>query len=80
MLDGAWMGFFERRKVGLVLTPALFLAAWFATLGLDPRAQHLAAVFAAVNVARVIEELPISVMALLIARARIVPGVSVCRG
>ena len=76
MLDGAWMGFFERRKVGLVLTPALFLAAWFAPLGLEPRAQRLAAVFAAVIVAWVTEVLPISVTALLIGPAMIVVGVT----
>ena len=76
MLDGAWMGVIDRRKVGLVLTPALFLAAWFTPLGLDPRAQHLAAVFAAVIVAWVTEVLPISVTALLIAPAMIVTGVT----
>ena len=70
------MGVFERRKVGLVLTPALFLVAWFAPLGLDPRAQRLAAVFAAVIVAWVTEVLSISVTALLIAPAMIVVGVT----
>ena len=70
------MGVIDRRKVGLVLTPALFLAAWFTPLGLDPRAQHLAAVFAAVIVAWVTEVLPISVTALLIAPAMIVTGVT----
>jgi sodium-dependent dicarboxylate transporter 2/3/5 len=70
------MGFFERRKVGLVLTPALFLAAWFAPFGLEPRPQRLAAVFAAVIVAWVTEVVPISVTALLIAPAMIVVGVT----
>ena len=76
MLDGAWMGVFERRKVGLILTPVLFLAAWFAPLGLEPRAQRLAAVFAAVIVAWITEVMPISVTALLIAPAMIVVGVT----
>lgn len=70
------MGFLGRRTVGLVLTPALFLTAWFAPLGLDPRAQRLAAVFVAVIVAWVTEVLPISVTALLIAPAMIVVGVT----
>jgi len=70
------MGFFERRKVGLVLIPALFLAVWFAPLGLEPRAHRLAAVFAAVMVAWVTEVLSISVTALLIAPAMIVVGVT----
>jgi sodium-dependent dicarboxylate transporter 2/3/5 len=70
------MGFLDRRKVGLVLTPALFLAVWFAPLGLEPRAHRLAAVFAAVIVAWVTEVLPISVTALLIAPAMIVVGVT----
>jgi sodium-dependent dicarboxylate transporter 2/3/5 len=70
------MGFLDRRKVGLVLTPALFVAVWFAPLGLEPRAHHLAAVFAAVIVAWVTEVLPIAVTALLIAPAMIVVGVT----
>ena len=70
------MGFLERRKVGLVLIPALFLAVWFAPLGLEPRAHRLAAVFAAVMVAWVTEVLSISVTALLIAPAMIVVGVT----
>jgi sodium-dependent dicarboxylate transporter 2/3/5 len=70
------MGFFERRKVGLVLTPALFVLTWFAPLGLEPRSQHLAAIFAAVIVAWVTEVTPISVTALLIAPAMIVAGVT----
>ncbi len=70
------MGFFERRKVGLVLSPALFLVAWFAPLGLDPRAQRLAAIFAAVMIAWITEVLPISVTALLIGPAMIVVGVT----
>jgi len=74
------MGILERRTVGLVLTPALFLATWFAPLGLDPRAHRLAAVFAAVIVAWVTEVLPISVTALLIAPAMIVAGVTDSRG
>ncbi|MGB8332381.1 MAG: SLC13 family permease, partial [Polyangiales bacterium] len=65
-----------RRKVGLVLTPALFLAAWFAPFGLEPRAQRLAAVFAAVMVAWVTEAVPIAVTALLIGPAMIVVGVT----
>ena len=70
------MGFFERRKVGLILTPGLFLVTWFAPLGLEPRSQHLAAIFAAVIVAWVTEVMPISVTALLIAPAMIVVGVT----
>lgn len=70
------MGVFERRNVGLVLTPTLFVVTWFAPLGLEPRAQHLAAVFAAVIVAWVTEVMPISVTALLIAPAMIVVGVT----
>ncbi|UCH28742.1 MAG: SLC13/DASS family transporter [Myxococcales bacterium] len=70
------MGVFERRKVGLILTPALFVVTWFAPLGLEPRQQHLAAVFAAVIVAWVTEVMPISVTALLIAPAMIVVGVT----
>jgi sodium-dependent dicarboxylate transporter 2/3/5 len=76
MLHGAEMGVLDRRKVGLVLTPGLFIAAWYAPFGLDPRAQHLAAVFAAVIVAWVTEVMPISVTALLIAPAMIVTGVT----
>lgn len=76
VLDGPWMSGFERRKVGLVLTPALFVLAWFAPLHLEPSAQHLAAVFAAVMVAWVTEVLPISVTALLIAPAMVVVGVT----
>lgn len=76
VLDGAWMGVFERRKAGLLLAPALFLATWFAPLGLEPRAQRLAAVFAAVIVAWITEVLPISVTALLIGPAMIVVGVT----
>jgi len=76
MLDGVSMGILERRKVGLALTPALFLAAWFAPLGLEPRAQRLGAVFAAVMVAWITEVVPISVTALLIAPAMIVVGVT----
>jgi sodium-dependent dicarboxylate transporter 2/3/5 len=70
------MGVFERRKVGLVLTPAVFLAVWFAPLELDPRSHHLAAVFAAVIVAWVSEVMPISMTALLIAPAMILVGVT----
>jgi sodium-dependent dicarboxylate transporter 2/3/5 len=70
------MGGLNRRNVGLVLAPGLFLVAWFAPLGLDPRAQRLAAVFAAVIVAWVTEVMPISVTALLIAPAMIVTGVT----
>jgi sodium-dependent dicarboxylate transporter 2/3/5 len=70
------MGVFERRKVGLVLTPALFVATWFAPLDLDPRSHHLAAVFAAVIVAWITEVMPISMTALLIAPAMIVVGVT----
>jgi len=70
------MAVLNRRKVGLVLTPALFAAAWFAPSGLEPRAQHLAAVFAAVIVAWVTEVMPISVTALLIGPAMIVVGVT----
>jgi sodium-dependent dicarboxylate transporter 2/3/5 len=76
VLDGARMGVFDRRKVGLVLTPGLFVVTWFAPLGLEPRAQHLAAVFAAVIVAWVTEVMPISVTALLIGPAMIVTGVT----
>ncbi len=76
MLDGASMAFFERRAVGLVLTPALFLATWFAPLGLDPRAQRLAAVFIAVLIAWVTEVVPIYVTALLIGPAMVVVGVT----
>jgi len=70
------MSGFGRRRVGLVLTPAMFLAAWFAPLGLDPRAQRLAAVFAAVIVAWITEVVPISVTALLIGPAMIVVGIT----
>jgi len=76
VLDGAKMGVFTRRKVGLALTPGLFVVTWFAPLGLEPRAQHLAAVFAAVIVAWVTEVMPISVTALLIGPAMIVVGVT----
>jgi len=76
VLVSAWMGVFERRKAGLVLAPALFLATWFAPLGLEPRAHRLAAVFAAVIVAWITEALPISVTALLIGPAMIVVGVT----
>lgn len=76
VLDGAAMGVFERRTVGLVLAPLLFLAAWFAPFGLEPRAQHLAAIFAAVMVAWITEALPIAVTALLIAPAMIAAGVT----
>ena len=75
VLDAASMGF-ERRKVGLVLTPALFLVVWFAPLDLEPRAHHLAAVFVAVLVAWITELVPISVTALLIAPSMIVVGVT----
>ena len=70
------MSLFDRRRVGLVLAPALFLACWFAQLGLEPRAQRLAAIFAAVLVAWVTEVLPIAVTALLIGPAMIVAGVT----
>jgi sodium-dependent dicarboxylate transporter 2/3/5 len=70
------MGVFDRRKVGLVLAPALSLAVWFAPLGLELRAQRLAAVFVAVIIAWVTEVLPISVTALLIGPAMIVVGVT----
>jgi sodium-dependent dicarboxylate transporter 2/3/5 len=70
------MRVFERRKVGLLLTPALAVAAWFAPLGLEPRAQRLAAVFAAVIVAWITEVVPISVTALLIGPAMIAVGVT----
>ena len=70
------MSGFGRRRVGLFLTPAMFLAAWFAPLGLDPRAQRLAAVFAAVIVAWITEVVPISVTALLIGPAMIVVGIT----
>ncbi len=70
------MGNSARRKVGLVLTPALFLATWFAPLGLEPVPHRLAAVFAAVIAAWITEVLPISVTALLIAPAMIVTGVA----
>ena len=76
MLDGASMGFFERRTVGLVLTPALFLATWFAPLELEPAAQRLAAVFIAVVTAWVTEVVPIYVTALLIGPAMVVVGVT----
>ena len=76
MLDGPEMGLFDRRKVGLVLTPGLFAVTWFAPLGLEPRAHRLAAVFAAVIVAWVTEVMPISVTALLIGPAMIVVGVT----
>jgi len=76
VLDGASMGFFERRTVGLVLTPALFLATWFAPLGLEPQAQRLAAVFIAVLIAWVTEVVPIYVTALLIGPAMVVVGVT----
>ncbi len=76
VLDGAEMGLFDRRKVGLVLTPGLFVATWFAPLGLEPRAHHLAAVFATVIVAWVTEVMPIAVTALLIGPAMIVVGVT----
>ncbi len=62
--------------MGLVLTPALFLLAWFAPLGLEPRAQRLAAIFSAVIVAWVTEVVPISVTALLIGPAMILVGVT----
>lgn len=70
------MGGFARRKVGLVLTPALFAAVWFAPLGLEPRAHRLAAVFVAVIVAWVTEVVPISVTALLIAPAMVVAAIT----
>jgi sodium-dependent dicarboxylate transporter 2/3/5 len=70
------MRVFDRRKVGLLLAPALAMAAWFAPLGLEPRAQRLAAVFAAVIVAWITEVVPISVTALLIGPAMIALGVT----
>jgi sodium-dependent dicarboxylate transporter 2/3/5 len=70
------MGVFERRKVGLVLAPVLFLAFWLAPLGLEPRAQRLAAIFAAVMIAWVTEVLPIAVTALLIGPSMIAAGVT----
>lgn len=70
------MAILERRKVGLVLTPALFVAAWFAPFGLEPRAQRLAAVFAAVVVAWVTEVIPISVTALLIGPVMVLLGIT----
>jgi sodium-dependent dicarboxylate transporter 2/3/5 len=73
------MGGLNRRNVGLVLAPGLFLVAWFAPFGLEPRAQRLAAVFAAVIVAWVTEVVPISVTALLIAPAMIATGVTESR-
>lgn len=76
VLDGATMAFLDRRKVGLVLAPALFLACWFAPLGLEPRAQRLAAIFAAVLVSWITEVVPIAVTALLIGPAMIVAGVT----
>lgn len=76
MLDGAGMPVFDRRKVGLLLAPALAMATWFAPLGLEPRAQRLAAVFAAVIVAWITEVVPISVTALLIGPAMIALGVT----
>ncbi|MGD8316637.1 MAG: DASS family sodium-coupled anion symporter, partial [Myxococcales bacterium] len=75
-LDGATMTVLDRRKVGLVLAPALFLACWFAPLGLEPRAQRLAAIFAAVLVSWITEVVPIAVTALLIGPAMIVAGVT----
>lgn len=70
------MGNFERRTVGLVLTPTLFVAFWFAPLGLEPQAQRLAAVFVAVLVAWVTEMVPIYVTALLIGPVMVVVGVT----
>ena len=58
------------------VAPGLFVATWFAPFGLEPRAQHLAAVFSAVIVAWVTEVMPISVTALLIAPAMIATGVT----
>ncbi len=76
VLDAAGMAVFERRRVGLVLTPVLFAVTWFAPLGLEPRAQHLAAVFVAVIVAWVTEVVPISVTALLIGPLMVLVGVT----
>ncbi|MEM7136987.1 MAG: DASS family sodium-coupled anion symporter [Myxococcota bacterium] len=65
-----------RRNVGLVLAPTLFLVTWFAPLALEPRAQHLAAVFVAVFVAWVTEVVPIYVTALLIGPLMVLVGVT----
>jgi len=66
----------QRRTVGLVLTPTLCLATWLAPLGLEPRAQRLAAVFVAVLVAWVTEVVPIYVTALAIGPAMVLVGVT----
>lgn len=76
MLDGAGMRFWERRNVGLVLVPTLFLVTWFAPLALEPRAQRLAAVFVAVLVAWISEVVPIYVTALCIGPAMVLVGVT----
>lgn len=76
MLDGAGMQFWERRNVGLLLVPTLFLATWFAPLALEPRAQRLAAVFVAVLVAWISELVPIYVTALCIGPAMVLVGVT----
>ena len=76
VLDGARMGVFDRRKDGSRTCSGLFVVTWFAPLDLEPRAQHLAAVFAAVIVAWVTEVMPISVTALLIGPAMIATGVT----
>jgi len=59
-----------------VLTPLVAVAVWFAPLPLEPAAQRMAAIFAAVIVLWVSEALPIAATALLIAPAMIAAGIT----
>jgi sodium-dependent dicarboxylate transporter 2/3/5 len=65
-----------RGRAGLLLAPVLFLALWFAPLGLEPRAHKLAAILASVAVLWVAESIPMPVTALVAAATCVLVGVA----
>lgn len=54
-----------RRRIGLIAGPALFVALWFAPLGLEHEAHALAAILALVIVLWVTEAVPLAAAAIL---------------
>ena len=61
-----------RRRAGLVLAPAAFVAIWFSSLDVTPEAHRLAAVLAAVGVLWVTEAIPMGMTAFLGVAATVV--------